>query len=231
MGARRYYGAETGMADRLGLARHAERCLECRLKKRCPFYLDLRKTDQLRQMYLDCEKYDGYFRDRCVFGRTMDIEDTMNLVVRYDTGALMSYSLNAFMPWEGYRVAFNGTRGRLEHDCVETVYISGDGREQGATIPQGTRIRLYPHFKPAREIPVAAAKGGHGGGDYPLMADLFAARRPRDPYRRAAEAGAGAMSILTGVAANRSMSTGRPVRISSLIRRVPPIAWTPMKEW
>ena len=26
----------------------------------------------------------------------------------------MSYSLNAFMPFEGYRLAFNGTKGRLE---------------------------------------------------------------------------------------------------------------------
>ena len=102
---------------------------------------------------------DGYHRDQCVFGKDIDIEDTMNVVVRYNTGAFMSYSLNAFLPWEGYRVAFNGTKGRLEHDCVESVYISGDGNVQGATIPSGTKIRLYPHFKPARNITVKVGKG------------------------------------------------------------------------
>ncbi len=230
MGARRFYGAGNGMAEKLGLKGHAERCLTCRCQKRCKFYIDLNRGD-LKALYLDCERYDGYFRDRCVFGKTMDIEDTMNLVVRYNTGAFMSYSLNAFTPWEGYQIAFNGTRGRLEHDCVESVYISGDGRVPGATIPTGTKIRLYPHFKPARNITVAVAKGGHGGGDYPLLADIFSSHPPRDPYMRSADVAGGAMSILTGVAANKSMRTGRPVRIDSLVKRIPPVKMTPMKEW
>lgn len=221
MGGRRFYGAQSGAAERYGLQGHAERCHECRHRKKCHFYLDLNKHKLLKQMYLDCERYDGYFRDRCVFGRSMDIEDSMNLVVRYDTGACMSYSLNAFLPWEGYRIAFNGTTGRLEQDCVESVYISGDGREQGAMIPQGTRIRHYPHFKPARDIPVWEAKGGHGGGDSLLLADLFAPHPPRDPYRQAAGFVDGAMSILVGIAANRSMRSGRPVRIESLVKGIP----------
>ena len=143
----------------------------------------------------------------------------------------MSYSLNAFMPCEGYRVAFNGTRGRLEHDCVESIYISGDGRVQGETIPTGTKIRLYPHFKPARNIAIAVAKGGHGGGDNPLLADIFSSHPPRDPYMRSADVAGGAMSILTGVAANKSMRMGRPVRIDRLVKRLPSVKMTSMKEW
>ncbi|MFH1477143.1 MAG: Gfo/Idh/MocA family oxidoreductase [Verrucomicrobiota bacterium] len=238
MGARAFYGASNGMAAKLGLKGHAERCLTCRCQKRCEFYIDLKEKACLEQMhsglkamYLDCERHDGYFRDRCVFGKTMDIEDTMNLVVRYNTGAFMSYSLNAFMPWEGYQVAFNGTRGRLEHDCVESVYISGDGRVQGETIPNGTKIRLYPHFKPARNIKVAIVKGGHGGGDDPLLMDVFSAHPPRDPYMRSADVAGGALSILTGVAANKSMRTGKPVRIDSLVKRLPKVKMTAMKEW
>ncbi|MDP2991073.1 MAG: Gfo/Idh/MocA family oxidoreductase, partial [Kiritimatiellota bacterium] len=73
MGARAFYGAGNGMAEKLGLQGHAERCLTCRCRKRCKFYLDLKKGE-LKTMYLDCERYDGYFRDRCVFGKTMDIE-------------------------------------------------------------------------------------------------------------------------------------------------------------
>ena len=230
MGARRFYGAASGMAEKYKLQGRAERCLECRHKKKCKFYINIVGNEGLKKFYYDNEKYDGYFRDRCVFGKTMDIEDTMNLVVRYDTGAFMSYSLNAFMPWEGYKIAFNGTKGRLEHDCVESVYISGDGRVQGATIPQGTKIRLYPHFKPAQDIPVMTGKGGHGGGDEPLLVDLFSPRPPRDPYLRAADYTAGAMSILVGVAANKSMQTGQPVLIDRLVRGAPKPKLTAMKE-
>lgn len=230
LGARGFYGAQSGMAEKLKLNGHAERCLNCKYNGQgCQFALDIRKGDY-KTYYLDNEKYDGYFRDRCVFGKTMDIEDTMNLVVRYDTGAFMSYSLNAFLPWEGYKIAFNGTKGRLEHDCVESVYISGDGRIPGATIPQGTRIRIYPHFKPAQDIPVKMGKGGHGGGDDPLLVDIFSPRPPRDPCLRAADYRSGAMSIMVGIAANKSMKTGKPVRIDRLMHGVPSPRLTAMKE-
>lgn len=32
----------------------------------------------------------------------------------YHNRVTMSYSLNAFMPFEGYTVGFNGTKGRLD---------------------------------------------------------------------------------------------------------------------
>jgi predicted dehydrogenase len=228
MGARVFYGSSSGMAEMYGLKGRAGRCIECRYLKsrKCQFALDISKN----LLYRPNEKYDGYFRDRCVFGKPMDIEDTMNVIVRYNTGAFMSYSLNAFVPWEGYKIAFNGTKGRLEHDCVETVYISGDGNVPGATIPNGTKIRLYPHFKPAREIPVRISEGGHGGGDDPLLDDLFSRRPPRDPCLRAADYAGGAMSILVGIAANKSMKTGKPVKIGNLVHGVPPPRLTAMKE-
>jgi len=230
MGARRFYGARSGMVESYGLGGHAERCLDCKFNAgKCPFAIDLRKDKGLKTYYLDNEKYDGYLRDRCVFGKTMDIEDTMNVVVRYDTGAFLSYSLNAFTPWEGYKIAFNGTRGRLEHDCVEAVNLIGTDKTPGSMIPQGTKIRLYPHFKPARDIVVRAAKGGHGGGDDLLLHDLFHPHPPADPYLRAADYRAGAMSILVGIAANKSMNTGKPVRVDSLVRNFPKPKLTKMK--
>ena len=226
-GARLFYGAGSGMAEKYKLNGHAERCLTCRYRKnkKCQFSIDISKN----LLYLPNEKYDGYFRDRCVFGKTMDIEDCMNVIVRYNTGAFMSYSLNAFLPWEGYKIAFNGTKGRLEHDCVETVYISGDGNVPGATIPNGTKIRLYPHFKPARNIPIRISKGGHGGGDDPLLDDLFLRHPPRDSLMRAADYTEGAMSILVGIAANKSIKSGKPVKIKGLVRRIPAPRLTAMK--
>ena len=63
-------------------------------------------------MYLDAEKEDGYYRDQSVFGDGISIEDTMGVMVRYRNNAIMTYSLNAYLPWEGFRVAFNGSKGR-----------------------------------------------------------------------------------------------------------------------
>ncbi len=228
MGARSFYGDASGMVEEYGLEGHAERCLDCAHKQKCKFYVDVEQGG-MKFLYRNYEQYDGYIRDRCVFGKPMDIEDTMNLVVRYDTGAFMSYSLNAFMPWEGYQISFNGTKGRLEHDCVESVYISGDGSVPGETIPSGTHIRIYPHFKPAYEVEVNVVKGGHGGGDDPLLVDVFSKNPPLDPYLRAADVSSGALSILTGVAANKSMQTGQPVRVESLIKNLPPVKMTEMK--
>ena len=62
---------------------------------------------------------DGYVRDRSCFAAGVTIEDDVALVARYESGATLSYHLNAFAPWEGLRVAFNGTRGRLDYEVVE----------------------------------------------------------------------------------------------------------------
>jgi len=226
IGTRNFYRPET--AERYGLANRAERCLDCPAAERCPFHLNLRDYPALKTLYLDNEAHDGYFRDRCVFGADIDIEDTMHLSVNYRDGTMMSYSLHAFMPWEGYVVTFNGTRGRIEHIAQETVYISGDGSVPGQMVPQGTRLRVYPHFQSAYEVEVWRAQGGHGGADPLMVNDLFEAHPPADKYQRAADHRAGAWSILTGVAANRSIGKGRAVRIDELVHGLAVPDYPPM---
>jgi predicted dehydrogenase len=228
MGARRFYGSQSGTAERLGLKGHAQRCLECQYQKKCPFYFDIRKNKLLREMYFNCEKYDRYIRDRCVFGKHIDIADTMNLVVRYDSGAFLSYSLNAFLPWEGFHFAFNGTKGRLEFDVVGLPV--GGGKRVPASKPTGEYIRLYPQFKPAVNIPTRGGRGSHGGGDEALIRDLFSADPPKDKLMRSAGYASGAMSILIGVAGNKSMQTGKPVKIDSLVSGLPKPKLPPMPE-
>ena len=226
IGTRNFYRPET--AERYGLVNRAERCLDCPAAERCPFHLNLREYPALKMLYLDNEVHDGYFRDRCVFGADIDIEDTMHLTVNYRGGAMMSYSLHSFMPWEGYVVTFNGTRGRIEHIAQESVYISGDGSVPGEMVPQGTRIRIYPHFQPAYEVEVWRAEGGHGGADPIMVNDLFETHPPEDKYQRAADHRAGAWSILTGVAANRSIENGRAVRLDELVRGLAVPDYPPM---
>ena len=181
-------------------------------------------------LYFENEKYDGYYRDKCVFSDQIDIEDCMNVAVVYENGATMSYSLNAFMPWEGYTIVFNGTKGRLEHKCEETVYINGDGTVPGALKADGTWIRIFPHFSPAYGVEVIEGEGGHGGGDKVMLQDLFDSQAELDKYLRAADQRAGAYSILTGIAANKSMRTGRAVLIDELVTDIGQPDFPPMPK-
>jgi predicted dehydrogenase len=225
-GARNFYRPET--AERYGLTQRAERCLDCPVGERCSFHLDMREYPALKSLYLENEKYDGYFRDQCVFGADIDIEDTMQLVVNYRSGATMSYSLHSFMPWEGYVVYFNGTRGRLEHVTQETIYISGDGSVPGEIVPEGTKITVFPHFQPAYGVEIWRAKGGHGGADPIMVKDVLDPDAVEDKYKRAADQRAGSWSILTGVAANRSIERGRAVRIDELVHGLGEPDYPPM---
>ena len=141
----------------------------------------------------------------------------MSAVVNYASGAQMSYSLHAFMPWEGSLVSFNGTKGRIEHVCQESVYVNGDGSVPGELVPEGTKTRIYPHFLSPYEVEVWAGEGGHGGGDPVMLNDLFGDNPPVDKYLRSADQRAGAWSIMTGIAANASIKSGKAVTIKELV--------------
>ena len=210
-GRRNFY--TPAMAKRLGLASHHDRCHTCPEKKKCSFELDLAKSAQLKSLYLDQEKHDGYHRDRCVFRPDIDIEDSMSVVVTYDTDATLTYSLTAFAPWEGYALTFNGTKGRLEHKVVESqeTHVPGAGKTYDIS------LTVQPLRKPATIVTPRTGEGGHGGGDPMLLDDLFAPTPARDPLMRAADERSGAYSILVGVAANRCFATGETVRIADLV--------------
>jgi predicted dehydrogenase len=213
VGKREFYRPQ--MARRLGLSGPHERCHTCPEKAACTFELDLSKDPGLKALYLDNEKYDGYFRDRCVWRPEINIEDTMNVVVSYAGGTTLSYSLNAFNAWEGYHIAFNGTKGRLEHSLYEQATTAGSGAAQSEA--ERGALRIIPMRGAAQDIPLRSGEGSHGGGDDVMLNDLFNPAAPSDPLKRAADERGGAASILIGIAANRCFETGQPVRIDSLV--------------
>jgi len=227
VGKREFY--TPAMARRLGLKSHHERCHGCPEASACAFFMDLAADSSLKGLYLDNEHHDGYFRDQCVFNPRIDIEDTMNVIVNYDTGATLSYSLNAFNSWEGYTIAFNGTKGRLEHSIVEKIYVSGTNEVQGAS--EGTTTRIIPLRGPARSITPWEGKGGHGGGDKVMLDEIFLPAGQPDKYLRASDEMGGAWSILVGAAANQCFATGLPVRVDHLVQglRRPPLAPMPAR--
>src|SRR5690606_11804519 len=88
-----------------------------------PFELDLRGDERLRELYLEQERHDGYRRDQSVFGAGITTEDNLTAIVDFDSGAVLTYALNAHSPWEGYRVHVNGTEGRAELEVVERAEV------------------------------------------------------------------------------------------------------------
>ena len=176
-GGLRFYGAENaagrGLGERPARGTHDGGDL---------FELDLRTDERLTALYLDAEQHDGYVRDLDVFSEGITIEDNLALVVDYVSGATMSYSLNAHSPWEGYRVAVNGTLGRVELEVVERgAVLAGEGLHphidpslsggDGTTAlrPEGERILVQRHWEAAYEVPIDGGDGGHGGGDALLL--------------------------------------------------------------
>lgn len=217
-GTRQFYRPQT--ADALGLTRRGERCTGCPEIDRCNFRLDLRSKDYLRSVYSDHERHDGYFRDRCVWSGDIDIPDTMNALVAYESGAELNYSLIAYSPVEGYRIEFEGTRGRIVHTNVERPWVNADG-SLPPEADERNDIVVQPLFAKPLRLVVPKGKGLHSGGDTIMLSRLFADTDAADPYRQFADSRAGAYSIAVGVAANRSIASGAPVAIEDVIGKFP----------
>ena len=218
-----FYGASAGRRN--GYARDYERAHGAQAALDDPFALHLADNATLRALYLDAEAEDGYLRDRNVFTDGVTIEDDMGLLVGYDSGASMSYHLIAYSPCEGYRVAFNGSKGRLELDVEESVWAqpglrveSARGAVHGdlaAPTAGQTRITLRPLWTPPVDMTVDHDHAGHGGADARLLATVL----DGEPDQAVDRAGArdGALALVTGLAANQSFVTGQPVTTASVL--------------
>lgn len=186
-----------------------------------PYAIDMSKNERLKGLYLEAEHEDGYIRDQNVFGEGINIEDDMGLVVRYQNQATMTYHLTAYSPWEGYHIGFNGTKGRLEIHLEENSYREPDiNNKIEASVKEGfkpAQIVLRPLWAKPVEIEPPTFGEGHGGGDIRLLHDVFVGGGD-DPLHRAAGHVDGAMSILTGIAANQAFKTGEPVKVANLVK-------------
>ena len=210
----KFYGREN--AENRGVTKFYSRVHGQKNAVGDPFALVMAGNNQLENLYLNAEKDDGYYRDQSVFGDGISIEDTMNVLVHYANGAQMSYSLNAYSPWEGFRIGFTGTKGRIEVEVVEKVYINAGGDVSGEGVLKGKKIVVYPMFEQPYVVNVEEGVGSHGGGDKVMLEYLFGTKR-QDKFNRAASYIDGAMSILTGIAANKSISTEQPVDVLTLV--------------
>lgn len=184
------------------------KCRDCQHTQKCPYYWDITQDPLLTGLYVNNEHYDGYIRDNCVFRRAIDIFERHAAVVRYANGTLLNYSLTGDTDFDGYWIAFNGTKGRLE---ARIEGYPSKGFAELVFTPIGRFTDKTPKI-----YRIDFAPGGHWGGDPLMMDKLFKDPDMPDPLNQQATLRDGVMSVLTGVAARRSAITGKPIEIKGM---------------
>jgi len=183
-------------------------CRNCQHTASCSFYWDMKKDKKSMQMYGDCEDVDQYYRDGCVWDNEIDSHDTSSVQVQYDNGTQLTYTLNAFLPYEGQRISFTGEKGRLD---VRLYY------RQPWEVEAPFEFRLTKNREETKSWTMKPSEGGHGGADERVKDMLFKPDQ-EDPRGQSAGSRAGVMSSIIGIAARKSVETKRAVRISDLIK-------------
>lgn len=196
-GALEHYGKNNSF-------RHTN-CRGCPHRDKCNFYWDMTKSQTLMDLYAENEKHDGYLRDGCVWREDIDIFDKMAATIKYANDVQVSYSLTTYSPYEGYRIAFNGTKGRIDAWIEESNPLVAKDYDE---------IVVHPNFGERQFIKIPQG-AGHGGGDKILLDSIFLGLK-EDPLHQAAGSRDGALSILIGIAARNSIDTGKAVKIADL---------------
>lgn len=208
------------------------KCRGCEHKTGCRFYWDITKDARLTDLYVKNEQHDGYIRDGCVWSNEIDIYDKMSAQIIYANGVTANYSLTTYSPYEGWQIAFNGMKGRIEtwEDIPYLQKLPDDqasrhamemSNADDAIAGEFREIMVMDNFEKSYEIfTTPKIKGGHGGGDQRMQLRIFVDPTD-DPHHVMAGTRDGAMSVLIGIAARKSIREKRPVKISELTDLVP----------
>lgn len=220
-GGRSYYGAEGPGNPSRKDGRH---CPVCDERKKCSYYMRWH-ADELRggkssghdddhvSGVQSLSHYENHEARRCIYDSEIDIEDYYNAVIKYDGGTVLSYSLNASAPFEGFRLGINGLKARLETERI--------GCRSGVIPPptgfRDNTITVTELFGATYTINPLVVTGSHGGADPLMRDDLFFGRDQNEPVNRSATLADGVLAVLVGVAMRESIATGKPVLIKDLL--------------
>lgn len=174
---------------------HGERCITCPNPCKYKYNWDAVAVD--KPLYLECESFDGYYRDRCLYRKDIDLPDTFNVTCKYESGVLMTYSLVTYGQYEGYKCSITGDKARLELD-----YNFNNSSKAS--------MKIYDLDGTISEITPPEGFGGHGGGDAKIQDMLFKGWAS-DPLGHGATTLDGIKSIMIGVCSNISIKENRKV--------------------
>jgi len=105
--------------------------------------------------------------------------------------------------------------GGINGRPVVDPMMSGEDPQPGDDIrPASERLVVQRHWEPAYTVPIIRGPGGHGGGDARMLSAVFRRDGSPDPLGQRAGYIDGLRSVVTGLAANKSIATGRVVNVS-----------------
>jgi predicted dehydrogenase len=205
-----------------------DNCRSCPHKNDCKYFWDITESDHYMKLYVANEKHDGYIRDNCLFREEIDIYDKMAVQIKYANNVQVSYSLTTYSPYEGFRLAFNGTEGRFEtweglpwlekqQEDQAALYekeMSQSGEEDPDRYHEIISSANWEGQSHIRKLPYI--RRGHWGGDTIMKDQIFRGIKPEKDFGQAAGVRGGAMSVLVGVAARKSIEENRIVNIDEL---------------
>uniref|UniRef100_D8QAW7 Gfo/Idh/MocA-like oxidoreductase N-terminal domain-containing protein n=1 Tax=Schizophyllum commune (strain H4-8 / FGSC 9210) TaxID=578458 RepID=D8QAW7_SCHCM len=222
MGKLGFYGEENG--KRHGWARDYVRARGSEEAKKDPFAIHLEKDDTLKRIYADAEEEDGYHRDQNVFAPDIGIEDDMGVMVRYKSGAIMTYHLVRFAvlphtphgkatasPSTVRTAASSSTSSNPNTASLKTRHLGG--------LIHGTEA--LPRAGGATRLPIEVDHSAHGGGDTRMLNVLFGplegeAADTGDAAKQGATERDGAMALVVGLLANESFKSDKFMYVKDL---------------
>ncbi len=189
----------------------AERCLDCPVEQQCPYsavrlYLGCLGDPERERWPLSVVTPHATELDvrralrngpygRCVYACDNDVADHQVVTIEFADGVTATLTMSAFTPMSRRRTRIMGTRGFLEgdgHRVTVTDFVSG----QADTMTPA-----------ASSTP--GSGGGHGGGDFGVMAAFVEAVATRDRSLILSSPRESLESHLMAFAAERSLLTRR----------------------
>jgi hypothetical protein len=157
----------------------------------------------------------------------------MAVQIKYANNVQVAYSLTTYSPYEGFRLAFNGTQGRLETwEGVPSLLEEQEdqsgiyAKEMNHSAHSTTELAFHEivtqsSFGEFQLIKHPFIRKAHWGGD-PIMMDQILRGKIANPgMHQDADFRDGAISVLIGIAARQSIDEGRAIRIDELTDLTP----------
>ncbi len=149
-----------------------------------------------------------YFRDDADVPTDADIGDSIDCLIRYEAGAVVSYSLRGASSWEGYELSIAGTEG-----TISTKFLTKTDPVSHAT--EDHRIEIRSMFGKSHVLRIPRESGGHGGADARLANRLFQRSDLLATIRELSNAQEAARAVSIGDAVTRSIRSRASVLVAS----------------
>lgn len=201
-------------------------CANCDMSRKCRYFTkwqgleeQARKQQIKMEDHLDSsyeQEYSDYSTCQCIYDPQINIEDNYGALIKYDQGAYLTYTLNASLPYEGFRLTINGTGGRIEYTELHGANILPYSEKDPDQMP----VTYIPLFGGRERTDIINTGGDHQGADPLIRDELLAVGDTFCTVDRKAGITEGINAVLTGVAVHRSVNEHKAVSVEQMRNNV-----------